>query len=69
MKPYGVRLIEGPDVVDIQYIGGKSSMGQYRKKGGDFRGYSHGDGKASTRRYWKRKARLEGKKSSKEIEE
>ena len=64
MKPYGMRRapeLEYPDVADIQGLGLKSSVGRYRKKGGDYRGYNHGEAKASTRRSQKRSARREGR--------
>ena len=64
MKPYGMRRapeLEYPDVADIQGLGLKSSVGRFRKKGGDYRGYNHGEAKASTRRSQKRHARHEGR--------
>ena len=61
MKPYGVRVIEAPDVVDIQEMGAKSSTGRYKEKGGDFKAYSRTKNKNSARRYWKKKARKENK--------
>jgi len=53
MKPYGVKLIEHPDVADIQEMGCKSSVGG--------RNYNRNVAtKARTRRRWARKARAEG---------
>lgn len=57
MKPYGVRVIEGPDVADIQATGRKSRVGRLPGRSGDYRPYSRGENKAKTRRYWKRIAR------------
>jgi hypothetical protein len=64
MRPYGMQRtpeLEYPDVADIQRLGLKSSAGRYRKKGGDFRGYAHGEDRARTRRSQKRHARHEGR--------
>jgi hypothetical protein len=30
MKPYGVRVIDGPDVADIKEMGSKGSTGKFR---------------------------------------
>lgn len=71
MRPYGMRrnpALQGPDVADIQTLGLKSSAGKFRKKGGDFRGYSHGEVKASVRRSQKRSARHEGRLQSEDFE-
>jgi hypothetical protein len=57
MKPYGVRVIECPDVADIQEMGSKSRTGKISGRSGDNRPYSRGEHKARTRRYWKRVAR------------
>ena len=65
MRPYGVRLIEGPDVADIQEMGSKSSAGQRPGRSGDYHPYCRGRGKAEARRRWKRCARREGKAASK----
>lgn len=56
-----VPELEFPDVADIQALGLKSSAGRFRKKGGDFRGYAHGEDRARTRRSQKRYARHEGR--------
>jgi len=61
MRPYGVRIIEEPDVADIQDMAAKSSCGRLPEKGGDFKGYSRSRRKRARRRYWKRKARREGR--------
>ena len=54
MKPYGVKLIEGPDVADLQEMGAKSSAGG--------RNYNRNVRvKAATRRRWARKARAANK--------
>jgi hypothetical protein len=59
MRPYGVRIIECPDVADIQLMGAKSSTGQLRSKSGEYRGYSRRKAKKTIRCYWKRRARHE----------
>ncbi len=59
MKPYGVRIIEFPDVADIQAMGAKSSTGRLPGKSGDFHPYSRSKNKTMVRRYWKRRARHE----------
>ncbi len=58
MKPYGLRVIEYPDVADIQMMGAKGRCGKFPSKCGKYRGYCWGESKAATRRYWKRKARV-----------
>ena len=60
MKPYGVKLIECPDVADIQAMASKSSAGRCSRAGGDYHGYSRTAQKAVVRRFWARKARREG---------
>jgi hypothetical protein len=57
MKPYGVRVIEFPDVADIQEMGAKSSTGRFAGKSGDYHPYSRSKKKKKIRRYWKRRAR------------
>lgn len=54
MRPYGVRVIQGPDVNDIHEMCSKSSTGgrNYGRNVAD---------KATTRCRWARKARAEGK--------
>ena len=69
MRPYGMQRVpelEYPDVADIQALGLKSSAGRFRKKGGDFRGYAHGEDRARTRRSQKRSARHEGRSQIRE---
>jgi len=59
MKPYGVKIIEWPDVADLQEMGAKSSAGG--------RNYNRNVRvKASTRRRWARKARAVNKNLCKE---
>ncbi len=63
MRPYGVEIIEFPDVDDIQKMGCKSSVGKLKRG----RGYIRTpDQKAKTRRYWARKEREESKRLSNE---
>ena len=57
MQPYGVRVVQFPDVDDIQRMGAKSSVGKFAGKSGDFHPYSRGASKNAIRRYWKRKGR------------
>jgi hypothetical protein len=57
MKPYGVKVIEFPDVADIQSMGAKGSVGKFAGKSGDYHPYSKGNSKKKTRRYWKKRAR------------
>lgn len=66
MQPYGVRVIEYPDVADIHSMGSKSSVGKIRKHN-EFVGYCKNPSKAKTRRYWK-KARQIGKRMCREEE-
>ena len=61
MRPYGVLIIEHPDVADIQAMGAKGSVGKFPGKGGDYRGYARGDNKRRTRRLHKRRARRDGR--------
>lgn len=71
MKPYGMRrdpALQGPDVADIQILGLKSSAGKFRKKGGDFRGYAHGENRDRVRRGQKRSARREGRLQAEDFE-
>jgi hypothetical protein len=60
MRPYGVRVIEWPDVGDLASMASKGSDGFYPGPGGDYRGRKVAS-KAATRRYWKRRARRAGK--------
>lgn len=62
MKPYGVKVIEHPDVADIQEMGSKSSAGKHPGYSDDFHPYTRSkESRAATRRYWARKARRENK--------
>lgn len=62
MRPYGVKTIKHPDIIDVQFMGSKSSVGKFREKGGDFKSYNRGAiSRAKARRFWKRKARNESK--------
>ena len=59
MRPYGVKVIAGADVADIQEMGSKSSVGG--------RNYNRNvASKAATRRHWARKARAAGKAACKD---
>ena len=59
MKPYGLQVIDGPDVADIKEMGAKGSTGKFAGHSGDYHPYSRGAVKARARRYWKRIARRE----------
>lgn len=61
MRPYGVEVIEFPDVADIAVMGGKSCAGQLPGRSGDFHPLSKGAAKKIARRYWKRVARRAGR--------
>ena len=61
MKPYGVKIIEDPDVADIQKTGSKGCVGKLPGRSGDYHPYCRGTAKATTRRYWARKARRKNK--------
>jgi hypothetical protein len=70
MKAYeNIPWIEYPDVADIQSQARKSSVGRFRRKGGDFKGYIRRvANKAQTRRYLKRKDKaISAKNWKKEI--
>ncbi len=66
MKPYGLDIVEWPDVRDIIEMGAKSCTGQVLNKSSVYRGYCNRRRKRQTRRYWKRKERRAGRE---EIEE
>lgn len=68
MRPYGVKIIEFPDVADIQEMGAKSSVGTFASRSGDYRGYSRSVRKAKTRRYLARKARALGKAETSNVD-
>lgn len=61
MKPYGVNLIECPDVADIHHMGSKGCVGKLPGKSRDYHPYSRGQSKNRTRQYWKGSARREAK--------
>lgn len=62
MKPYGLRVIEHPDCVDILEMAPKSSIGHLPRRSGDLRNCIRNvRKKAATRRYWARKARKENR--------
>lgn len=61
MRPYGLKIIEGPDVADINEMGSKGSFGKFPGRNGDYHPYSRGAVKDRTRRRWARRARAEGK--------
>jgi hypothetical protein len=63
MKPYGVKVIENPDVGDIQEMGSKSSEGRLPNRSGDYHPYSRTKARRATRRYWARKARRANKEA------
>lgn len=66
MKAYGLPRVPGieyPDVGDIRLFGLASHVGRLQKwPGGEYRGYCRANHKAKSRRYFKRRARTEGKK-------
>lgn len=71
MKPYeNISFIEFPDVADIQSQARKSSVGRFRRKGGDYKGYIRRvNNKKQTRRYLKRKDKaITNRRIRKEIE-
>ena len=61
MKPYGVRVIEHPDVADIKAMGAKSRTGKLSEHT-----YCRGPSKSRIRRLWKRVARRSGQNEIKE---
>jgi hypothetical protein len=68
MRPYGVRIVETPDISDIKTMAAKSSIGELPGESGTFRGICRGAAKSRTRRYWKRVARAEGKQLAHDFE-
>ena len=65
MKPYGLPRnndVACPDCVDINYYGLKSSKSRVAKYGVIKNSFRSVKTKASVRRIWKRKARIEGQK-------
>lgn len=61
MRPYGLPRfdnVEWPDAADICFYALKSSVGRFRKKGGDFaNAHRTSSTKRRTRRIWKKKER------------
>jgi len=67
LKPYGLVVVEYPDVSDIHAMGAKSICGRFPVRGGKSRGYFKNKAvKAQTRRYWARKARAANKAACQE---
>jgi hypothetical protein len=67
MRPYGVSIIEHPDVADTLEMGSPGCVGNLRGRSGDFHDhYRNPASKAATRRHWKRIARRAGKAACKE---
>jgi len=66
MKAYGLPRaldIEHPDLMDIRVYGLKSSTGQIRSKGGDYRGHNKSKTRNAARAVWKGKARAAAKQN------
>jgi len=64
MKAYGLPRnldIEFPDLVDIHHYALKTSTGQIKSKGGDFRGSVKTKNRNKLRRIWKKSARASNK--------
>lgn len=65
MKPYGIPRVHGvswPDKGDMKEFARKSSVGNFRVRGGAYRGtHKNKAAKATTRRIYKRRARAEAK--------
>lgn len=58
MRPYGnIKLTDGPDCRDLDVEGRKSSAGNIRGKGGDYRSNASPRSKAASRRNLKRRDR------------
>ena len=65
MKGYGLPRnldIEFPDLLDIQVYALKTSTGQIKSKGGDYRGSVKTKNRIRNRRYWKKLARTHAKR-------
>lgn len=65
MKAYGLPRdldIEFPDLLDIQIYGLKSSTGQNKSLGGDYRGSAKSKSRNSARRTYKKLARNSAKR-------
>jgi len=67
MKAYGIprkQEVEHPDMVDIHRFALKSSVGRLDSKSGEYKNsFRNTDSKASTRRIWKKKERINSKVS------
>jgi hypothetical protein len=64
VKPYGIPRDKDqaqPDVADIHRFAMKSSTGQFKRKGGDYRGHQKSKGRQLVRRIWKKKERQKAK--------
>ena len=61
MRPYGVKVIPFPDIMDIKEMGSAGHVGMPPGRSGDYHPYCRSAAKAATRRYWARRARAEGK--------
>jgi len=64
MKGYGLprdKDIEFPDLLDIQIFGLKTSTGQLKGKGGDYRGSVKTKNRNRNRRIWKKQLRAKDK--------
>jgi len=61
MRPYGVEIVEDPDIDDILCMGARSSVGSITGRNGEHRGYRKRD-KRVTRRRWKRAARRDSRR-------
>jgi len=65
MKGYGLPRnlnIEFPDLLDIQEYALKTSTGQIKSLGGDYRGSVRTKNRVRNRRYWKKNARNHAKR-------
>jgi len=66
MKGYGLPRypdMDAPDLADIANYGLKTSTGQLKSKGGDFRGSARTKRRNTARRFWKKQARIEAKRT------
>ena len=66
MKPYGVPRdpeLQWPDKQTIKQYGLKPSIGQFPGKSGDYHSCTHSaQSRNATRRHWKKRERVIGKK-------
>jgi len=66
MKGYGLPRnldIESPDLLDIQVYALKTSTGQIKSLGGDYRGSVKRKNRVRNRRNWKKLARAHAKRA------